>query len=52
MFFIVFQILVTIYRIIIMKIYLLQRLELPKHKNLWRHGEPSDYRKLVLRNEP
>jgi late competence protein required for DNA uptake (superfamily II DNA/RNA helicase) len=33
-----------------MKIYLLHRLELPKHKNLWWHGEPSNYQKLVLRN--
>ena len=33
-----------------MKIYLLHRLELPKHKNLWWHGEPSNYQKIVLRN--
>jgi hypothetical protein len=34
----------------IMKIYLLHRLELPKHKNLWWHEGPSNYQKFVLRN--
>jgi late competence protein required for DNA uptake (superfamily II DNA/RNA helicase) len=33
-----------------MKIYLLHRFELPKHKNLWWHGESSNYQKIVLRN--
>jgi hypothetical protein len=49
-FFIVFQSLVTVSLFNIMKIYLLHRLELPKHKNLWWHGGPSNYQKFVLRN--
>jgi hypothetical protein len=48
--FIVFQSLVTVSLFTIMKIYLLHRLELPKHKNLWWHGGPSNYQKFVLRN--
>ena len=48
--FIIFQILVTVSPFAIMKIYLLHRLESPKHKNLWWHGEPSNYQNLVLRN--
>ena len=48
--FIVFQFLVTVSPFAIMKIYLLHRLELPKHKNLWWHGEPSNYQQFVLRN--
>jgi hypothetical protein len=48
--FIVFQSLVTISLFTIIKIYLLHRLELPKHKNLWWHGGPSNYQKFVLRN--
>jgi hypothetical protein len=49
-FFIVFQSLVTVSFFTIMKIYLLHRLELPKHKNLWWHEGPSSYQKFVLRN--
>jgi hypothetical protein len=48
--FIVFQFLVTVSLFTIMKIYLLHRLELPKHKNLWWHGGPSNYQKFVLRD--
>jgi hypothetical protein len=48
-FFLVFQSLVTVSLFTIMKIYLLHRLELPKHKNLWWHGGPSNYQKFVLR---
>jgi hypothetical protein len=48
--FIVFQSLVTVSLFTIIKIYLLHRLELPKHKNLWWHGGPSNYQKFVLRN--
>ncbi len=48
--FIIFQFLVTVSPFAIMKIYLLHRLELPKHKNLWWHGGPSNYQKFVLRN--
>jgi hypothetical protein len=29
-----------------MKIYLLHRLKLPKHKNLWWQGGPSNYQKF------
>ena len=29
-----------------MKIYLLHRLKLPKHKNLWWQGGPSNYQKI------
>jgi hypothetical protein len=47
--FIVFQSLVTVSLFTIMKIYLLHRLELLKHKNLWWHGGPSNYQKFVLR---
>ena len=50
MFFIVFQSLVTVSLFTIMKICLLHRLELPKHKNLWWHGGPSNYQKFVLRD--
>jgi hypothetical protein len=32
------------------KICLLHRLKLPKHKNLWWQGGPSNYQKFVLRN--
>jgi hypothetical protein len=48
--FIVFQFLVTVSPFAIMKIYLLQRLELPKHKNVWWHEGPLNYQKFVLRN--
>jgi hypothetical protein len=48
--FIVFQSLVIVSLFIIMKIYLLHRLELLKHKNLWWRGGPSNYQKFVLRN--
>jgi hypothetical protein len=48
--FIVFQSLVTVSLFTIMKTYLLHRLELPKHKNLWWHEGPSNYQKFVLRN--
>jgi hypothetical protein len=48
--FIVFQYLVIVSLFIIMKIYLLHRLEWSKHKNLWWHGGPSNYQKFVLRN--
>jgi hypothetical protein len=49
--FIVFQSLATVSLFTIIKIYLLHRLELPKHKNLWWHGGPSNYQKFVLRNK-
>jgi hypothetical protein len=45
-----FQSLVTVSLFTIMKIYLLHRLKLPKHKNLWWQGGPSNYQKFVLRN--
>jgi hypothetical protein len=45
-----FQSLVTVSLFTIIKIYLLHRFELPKHKNLWWHGGPSNYQKIVLRN--
>jgi hypothetical protein len=48
--FIIFQSLVTVSLFTIIKIYLLHRLELPKHKNLWGHGGPSNYQKFFLRN--
>jgi hypothetical protein len=48
--FIVFQFLVTVSPFAIMKIYLLHRLELPKHKNLWWHEGPSNYQKFSLRD--
>jgi hypothetical protein len=48
--FIVFQFLVTVSPFAIMKIYLLHRLELPKHTNLWRHEGPLYYQKFVLRD--
>jgi hypothetical protein len=32
------------------KIYLLHRLELPKHKNLWWHEGPLNYQKFVLKD--
>ena len=41
-----FQSLVTVSLFTIMKIYLLHRLKLPKHKNLWWQGGPSNYRKF------
>ena len=40
-----FQSLVTVSLFTIMKIYLLHRLKLPKHKNLWWQGGPSKYQK-------
>ena len=46
--FIVFQFLVIVSLFTIMKIYLLHRLKLPKHKNLWCQGGPSNYQKFVL----
>jgi hypothetical protein len=48
--FIVFQFLVIVSPFAIMKIYLLHRLELPKHTNLWWHEGPLNYQKLVLRD--
>jgi hypothetical protein len=48
--FIVLQSLVTVSLFTVMKIYLLHRLKLPKHKNLRWQGEPSIYQKFVLRN--
>jgi hypothetical protein len=45
-----FQSLVTVLLFTIMKTYLLHRLKLPKHKNLWWQGGPSNYQKFVLRN--
>jgi hypothetical protein len=48
-FFIVFQSLVTVSLFTIMKIYLLHRLKLSKHKNLWWQGGPSNYQKFVLK---
>jgi hypothetical protein len=45
-----FQSLVTVSLFTIMKIYLLHRLVLPKHKNLLWHEGPSNYQKFVLRN--
>ena len=50
MLFIIFQSLVTVSLFTIMKIYLLHKLELPKHENSWWHGGPSNYQKFVLRN--
>jgi hypothetical protein len=44
--FIVFQSLVTVSFFTIMKIYLLHRLKVPKHKNLWWQGGPSNYQKF------
>ena len=38
--------LVTVSLFTIMKIYLLHRLKLPKHKNLWWQGGPSNYQKF------
>jgi hypothetical protein len=38
--FIIFQFLVTVSPFALMKIYLLHRLELPRHKNLWLHEGP------------
>jgi hypothetical protein len=48
--FIVFQFLVTVSPFAILKIYLLHRLELPKHTNLWWHGGPLNYQKFVRRD--
>jgi hypothetical protein len=48
--FIVFQFLVTVSSLAIMKIYLLHRLELPRHKNLWWHEGLLNYQKFVLRD--
>jgi hypothetical protein len=45
-----FQSLVTVSFFTIMKIYLLHRFKLLKHKNLWWQGGPSNYQKFVLRN--
>ena len=50
MLFIVCQSLVTVSLFIIMKIYLLHRLELPKLTNLWWHEGPLNYQKFVLRD--
>jgi hypothetical protein len=44
--FIVFLSLITVSLFTIMKIYLLHRLELPKHENSWWHGGPSNYQKI------
>jgi hypothetical protein len=44
-FFIVFQFLVIVLFFAIMKIYLLHRLDLPKHTNLWWHEGPLNYQK-------
>ena len=41
-----FQSLVTVSLFTIMKICLLHRLKLPKHKNLWWQGGPSNYQKI------
>ena len=41
-----FQFFVTVSLFTIMKIYLLHRLKLPKHKNLWWQGGPSNYQKF------
>jgi hypothetical protein len=47
--FIVFQFLVTLYRLFtIIKICPFHRLELPKHTNLWWHEGPLYYQKFVL----
>jgi hypothetical protein len=43
-----FQSLVAVSLFTIMKIYLLHRLKLPKHKNLWWQGGPSNYQKSYL----
>jgi hypothetical protein len=48
--FIVFQFLVIVSFFAIMKIYLLHRLELPKHTNSWWHEGPLNYQKIVLRD--
>jgi hypothetical protein len=45
-----FQSHVTVSLFTIMKIYLLYRLKLPKHKNFWGQEGPSNYQKIVLRN--
>ena len=44
-----FQSLVTVSLFTIMKIYLLHRLKLLKHKNLWWQGGPSNYQKFILK---
>jgi hypothetical protein len=44
--FYLFQSLVAVLLFTIMKIYLLHRLKLPKHKNLWWQGGPSNYQKI------
>ena len=46
--FIVIQLLVTLSPFAIMKIYLLHRLELPKHTNLWWHEGPLYFQTFVL----
>ena len=45
-----FLFLVIVLFFAIMKIYLLHRLELPKHKNSWWHEGPLNYQKFVLRD--
>jgi hypothetical protein len=45
-----FQFLVIVLSFAIMKKYLLHRLELRKHTNLWWHEGPLNYQKLVLRD--
>jgi hypothetical protein len=44
--FVVFNLLQQFRFFTIMKIYLLHRLKLPKHKNLWWQGGPSNYQKI------
>ena len=48
--FIVFRFLVTLSSIIIIKICLFHRLDLPKHTDLWWHEGPLYYQKFVLRD--
>jgi hypothetical protein len=45
-----FLFLVIVLFFAIMKIYLLHRLELPKHTNSWWHEGPLNYQKFVLRD--
>ena len=47
--FIVFQFLVIVSLFTIIKICLLHRFKLPKHKNLWWQGGPSNYQKFILK---
>jgi hypothetical protein len=46
--FIVFRFLVTLSSIIVIKICLFHRLDLPKHTNLWWHEGPLYYQTFVL----